>query len=261
MTPRRHPKTPSRQLPASEVPCIKDRHIAKSQGERGPQQVGHQNGPEVRTLSTVAQFLKLFKPQLTDSSQRTKTTSGPVQNVKLSTSSGASHQPTIPPVTRPHRKGIAVSLPTRTPSASSVLPAETAAGSSTKPSRASESGAGPSKAPSLTSSAAASSSKSHSEPQPRQVNIGIETEFYIAEARGWHLLATRESFVEYLASRYNSKVPPEHPRMRVDLQVDEEYGDPYDKWAMVQDYSVINGYSPCEPPPLSPGCSLKVYSS
>lgn len=193
--------------------------------------------------------------QSTDASQRTRTTSGHVQATKLPTPAPTPQQFARPPKKPSGVTETDISPPTRTSPAPSVLLAdirpslepEAAAGPSTKPSRASEPTAGPSKVSSRTSGATASSSKSLSQSQPRRVNIGIETEFYITEARGWHPLATDDSLVNYLARRYNKNVPLEHPRMRKDLMYDKCFHDRYDEWAIIKDYSVATGFSPCKP--------------
>ena len=85
--------------------------------------------------------------------------------------------------------------------------------------------------------------------RPRVLRLGIEAEIHIVD-RSVDLTRSPEpwakEFVQELATNYNNKVPPQHPRMHGQL---ERFQAPpeFKKWAFVEDNSIAPEESvPCE---------------
>lgn len=79
----------------------------------------------------------------------------------------------------------------------------------------------------------------------RTINLGIETEFYLASRDMHYFENDVTSFVTFLTHSYNAKVPQQHPRMRPDLRPYSFDGD-YHTWCIVLDATMSSIFSPCE---------------
>ena len=79
----------------------------------------------------------------------------------------------------------------------------------------------------------------------RTINLGIETEFYLA-ARGVDYEDNMYNFARGLAESYNANVPAQHPRMRPNIRP-FDYKGGYDTWCLVCDLSMATPRPPCKP--------------
>lgn len=79
----------------------------------------------------------------------------------------------------------------------------------------------------------------------RTINLGIETEFYLASRDTNYFENDVTSFVTFLTQSYNAKVPQQHPRMRPGLRPYSFHGD-YHQWCIVLDATMSSLFSPCE---------------
>ncbi len=88
-------------------------------------------------------------------------------------------------------------------------------------------------------------SKGHPEIGIRTINLGIETEFYLASRDTDYFGEDMTNFVAFLTHSYNLNVTQQHPRMRPGFRPYGFKGD-YDKWCMVLDRTMNTPHSPCE---------------
>ena len=88
-------------------------------------------------------------------------------------------------------------------------------------------------------------STSHPGSEIRTINLGIETEFYLASRDTDYFENDVTNFVTFLTHSYNAKVPQQHPRMRLGFRPYSFDGD-YHKWCIVLDATMSSFCSPCE---------------
>jgi hypothetical protein len=89
----------------------------------------------------------------------------------------------------------------------------------------------------------------------RTINIGMETEFYLAIRSLHYPQETMSTFARVLAANYNTLVPRHYPRMRPNMRPYNLKGD-YDRWCLVCDDTMSTPRSPCKSAPcwIFPRC-------